>query len=314
MSLPHSFLTGKGGGDDSLYPFTSHTFTTCSAFGRFGPSQGQINLAYAGTEVEGFVTGSQIQLWTVPIEGEYSFFIKGARAEYGGDGVQFSGRLILPTAGEVLSIIIGQMGSSTGQKSGGGGGGTFLWRSTDTAYPILAAGGGGGHGGSSHTQQNATMQNNGTGYNGGNTSVESQSNGYGGWYGAAGVSGRISSSGAGWNENGRQSQSDCNGALSCAGRFGYSPLNGGEGGQSHTTSVACSGASGWQSDGGFGGGSGAGYAAGAGGGGYSGGGGSSGCSNGGGSGGSYWQSPEVIESTSQGQHSGHGELELTYLG
>ena len=70
-------------GQQSLYAFTAHTFTSCNQTGRTGPTLGQIRSAYTGpapftqTYVnEGDFVGYQD--WTVPVSGIYSFDVRGA--------------------------------------------------------------------------------------------------------------------------------------------------------------------------------------------------------------------------------------------
>jgi hypothetical protein len=49
------------------------------------------------------------------------------------------------TQGEVISILVGQVGETINtSNSTGGGGGTFVWRSSNLSQPLIAAGGGGG--------------------------------------------------------------------------------------------------------------------------------------------------------------------------
>ena len=62
----------------------SYTFTNCNATGAVGPTQNQVNLAYASTNLNGNVTvvGSGIQQWVVPSTGSYRIKAYGAQ---GGD-------------------------------------------------------------------------------------------------------------------------------------------------------------------------------------------------------------------------------------
>ncbi len=124
----------------------SYTFTNCGATYTTGPTQAQANTAYTGTSLAGLVTisGSGIQLWTVPVTGSYVITVKGASGgstTYAGYGASVTGTLQL-TAGTQLSILVGQMGSSFATNySDGGGGGSFV-AAGSTLY--FAAGGGGG--------------------------------------------------------------------------------------------------------------------------------------------------------------------------
>ncbi len=128
------------------------TFTTCGATGANGPSMAQCNAAYANTPLAGKVTisGSGIQQWTVPATGTYRIEAFGAQGgigtsgndnNVGGLGADMRGDFTL-TAGLVLDIVVGQMGTTT-TANGGGGGSSFVVISTGPT-PILVAGGGGG--------------------------------------------------------------------------------------------------------------------------------------------------------------------------
>jgi len=127
------------------------TFTNCSATGRTGPTQAQVNTAYSGTNLTGNVTINTqgIQEWTVPTSGLYRITAKGAQggsthATYpGGKGSTMIGEFNL-TAGQVIKIIVGQQGALglTGSWGHGGGGGSFV--ATSANLPLIVAGGGGG--------------------------------------------------------------------------------------------------------------------------------------------------------------------------
>ena len=66
-----------------------------------------------------------------------------ARAGPGGSGAFIKGTFSL-TEGQILSVLVGQMGLS--RAGGGGGGGSFIWEKSSSEYPMIAAGGGGGSG------------------------------------------------------------------------------------------------------------------------------------------------------------------------
>ena len=97
-----------------------------------------------------------IQEWTVPETGTYVIEALGAR---GGDnshhaptkkpgfGSYCKGKFIF-NQGDVLKILVGQMGSSSNSDSGGGGGGGGTFVVDSQQNPILIAGGGGGPGNS----------------------------------------------------------------------------------------------------------------------------------------------------------------------
>ena len=318
-----------GGGASGLFEFTSHTFTGDSSGGRVGPSISASRSTYSSTpwasdsnffdqgEYQGY------QKFTMPSTGTYRIIARGGGAQNVNDMTAQVNVTKAFTAGEKIQIMVGQYGKSQSNNAGGGGGGSFVFYNTSDSLPIVAAGGVGGRG----TGGGGTGTNGQTGQSGGNasnsyngtscTTSESTGDGCGGTGGNAGTAGRISNSGAGWSQNGRQTQSDCGGALNCAGRPGFRPSSGGLGGEGFSGNLACGGPPGGngQYDGGFGGGGGAGYASGAGAGGYSGGGGADGCSGHGGGGGS--RASGVITSsfgqTSNGSTS-NGIVTVEFLG
>ncbi|MCE3259667.1 MAG: hypothetical protein K0S12_1308, partial [Bacteroidetes bacterium] len=147
ISLAVAALTG-------LQAQTTYSFTTAGATGRFGPTQAQLNTAYASTNLNGnVVSASGIQSWTVPVSGDYSITVAGATggsqgATNFGTGASMSGRFTL-TAGEVLQIVVGQKGvDSPGSvwEGCGGGGGSFVVKAAGTVPLIIGAGGAGGDG------------------------------------------------------------------------------------------------------------------------------------------------------------------------
>ena len=60
---------------------TTYTFTNANATGQNGPSQTQVNSAYALTNLNGAVVVSTlgIQQWTVPLSGVYRIEANGAQ-------------------------------------------------------------------------------------------------------------------------------------------------------------------------------------------------------------------------------------------
>jgi hypothetical protein len=124
---------------------TTYTFTNASAIGKIGPTAPQISAAYLSTNLNGSVTVTGgIQSFTVPTTGPYrieAYGASGGTVSISGYGAKISGDYNF-TAGTVLSILVGQMGSmyATGN-SDGGGGGTFVASGTTL---FAAAGGGGG--------------------------------------------------------------------------------------------------------------------------------------------------------------------------
>jgi hypothetical protein len=88
--------------------------------------------------------------WVVPATGAYQILAKGAQGcAYsglnGGRGASMQGVFSL-TAGQTLSILVGQQPCATTIVYPGGGGGSFvaLGASYTTATPLIVAGGGGG--------------------------------------------------------------------------------------------------------------------------------------------------------------------------
>ena len=258
------------------YAQTVYTFTNANKTGRYGPSQSDINSAYAGTNLANNVTinTTGIQEWTVPASGVYTIEVWGARgggassSNYG-KGARMKGDFSL-TQGDVLRIVVGQMGGAS--NSGSGGGGTFVAKKTGSNLSqstalIVAGGGGGVYTSSSNSyQEDAVTSTNGQA---GNQYSSGGTNGSGG----TGSSNNGASGGGGFTGNGTSGS---------WGTYGEAFVNGAEGG--NTSSSA-------QCIGGFGGGGGThgNTGGGGGGGGYSGGGGGNhGTSGGnGGGGGSY---------------------------
>ena len=137
----------------------TYTFTNAGATGREGPNQAQVNASYSGTNLAGSVTINTqgIQEWTVPASGTYRIEAWGAKGGNGtdpyaggigqnspGKGAYLAGSFAL-TSGELIKILVGQVGeSASGDGGGGGGGGTFVIKGSTT--PLVVAGGGGGGG------------------------------------------------------------------------------------------------------------------------------------------------------------------------
>ena len=294
-----------------LYNFSTFTFTPMGATGRLGPT----SITY-GTSNPGYGTGSAMtlgsgtstgmQLWTVPFTSNYTVTVAGARGsngtQTGGNGAIVAVTLAL-TAGHVLRLLPGQMGTSAvsdcGITKGGGGGGSFVYNNNTSTILAVAGGGGGGAGGPIITagQRDASLTTSGKNGDGNN----------GGAGGTAGNGGNGSSvpcatgagGGGGWSGNGTNGSGNSN--------FGTSFINGGTGGNS--TSAG-------NTNGGFGGAGGAGHHCGGGGGGYSGGGagGMQSCSCGdtqvGGGGGSY---ATVGFSSSSVTNTGNGYITISII-
>lgn len=274
----------------------SYTFTNAGASGNLGPTQGQINVAYLSTNLNGSVTivSPGIQEWVVPATGQYAIDAYGGQgygaSGNGGRGAHMRGEFLL-TAGQVLRILVGQQGELPASVSYnaqyGGGGGSFV---TDNANnPLVVAGGGGGNWSSGFSLiSDAPVTT--AGNSGGGTG---STFGAGGTGGSGGGTSSSADGGAGFNGNG----------MGTAGGIAF--LNGGNGG--YTTSGI----------GGFGGGGGTSSfnnRRGGGGGGYSGGGGAEGVTTGfpeAGGGGSFNAGTNQINTA--GVNLGHGKVVITKL-
>ena len=206
-------------------PAVEVTFGTAGATGSNGPTQAQVNAAYATTTLAGKVTINTqgIQEWIVPETRWYTIeaFGAGGGGTDPGWGAQIYGYFNL-TAGDKLKVVVGQQGFSGGASSGGGGGGSFVYNATTSTLLIVAGGGGGGYSGGGGLID-ITGANTGSAGNGGSSSTGN---------GGAGVSGN----GAG---SGTAASSFHNGAVG-----GYGDISGGFGG----------GGGGWPGGGGGGGG------------------------------------------------------------
>ncbi|MFT5582891.1 MAG: hypothetical protein ACI9VR_000468 [Cognaticolwellia sp.] len=269
-------------------------FETCSATGYAGPTQSDCDTDYTGTTLASEVTVTDgIQTWTAPTTGTYLIEAYGAQgaagdATYvGGLGAYMSGEFSL-TAGDVLTIIVGQEGSGQGSASnGGGGGGSFVLNSSGT--PLLIAGGGGG-------TRESVVDNGCDGLTGGygGKGSSSSTTGICTATGTLGEGGAVSS--GSWGSGGAGLNSDGDNDYTTGG--GQAILDGGLGGLG-------SGGGGDTANGGFGGGgSGQGYYGGGGAGGYTGG-------EGGrvaGGGGSY--NSGANPSNTAGVQSGDGEISI----
>ena len=277
----------------SLYAFTSHTFTNCSATGRTGPALAACQSAYSTTWDENnsyFTVTGGIQSWVAPETANYIITAAGATGvaytKVKSVGAVVRAKISL-TQGSAYKILIGQSGSTAGCMSGGGGGGTFF--STSSNSPLIVAGGGGG---AHDTGVPSTNSANGqTTTSGGSASDGSGAGGSSG-SGGNGSSSGYGSGGGGFTGNGGNSaQGSSTG--------GSSFTNGGTGGNS---------TSGYSAFGGFGGGGGTHGCSGGGGGGggYSGGGGSTqnNATSIGGGGGSFIVSGATNIATSNGSYAG----------
>ncbi|HTN44828.1 MAG TPA: LamG-like jellyroll fold domain-containing protein, partial [Flavipsychrobacter sp.] len=204
-----------------------YTFSTAGATGINGPTQLQVDNAYASTTLANNVTVTAgIQNWSVPVAGLYKIEVYGAKGYgvYGGKGAYMSGEFSL-NASDVLKILVGQQGgccNGAGTNQYGGGGGTFVATSTNT--PLIVAGGGGGAAtfysnvnlASSHnTVADASITTTGK-------TASGTTNGAGGTAGNGGSQGNTGGGGGGFLTNANSAQG------------GLSFLNGGTGGNGAT--------------------------------------------------------------------------------
>lgn len=147
---------------NSLYTFTTFTFTTANTVG-IGASNTTQYLARYDTANNTWLTNTSYynvlrngyQLWTVPKTGNYLIEVAGARSgvnQYAG-GLFSNGAIVRAqvalTKGDKINLIAGQPAANTINNSAyngaGGGGGSFVVANTGNVA-ILIAGGGGGYG------------------------------------------------------------------------------------------------------------------------------------------------------------------------
>lgn len=293
MSLPHTFFIGRAGGAGGLYDFPQNTAFqfrgSGSAAVRYGLDYSQSIALYdtntypwmLDTNFYNVITNGY-QLWTVPYDGVYEISARGAvGGTFNQRGVGYSkgglarGRFQL-TQGQKITICCGHKGRGQAQASGGGG--TFVvadegnYTNAQTSQILVIAGGGaGGFSDDNRGDGGRFGENGGAGHG--------STEGLGGTNGQGGGGGRLTDGGGGFLSSGGQT-----GLLDAPSNHGYFGLgyrqgltggDGNPGGENH----ACTGATLFQNEGGFGGGGGMSYAANGAGGGYSGGGGSDGCTD-----------------------------------
>ena len=293
----------------SLYDFTSHTFTNCGATGREGPTLANCKSSYDvswedDTDYFNVPSDAGIQYWTVPQTATYTIEVWGAKGTDsgtggsgdGGRGVKMKGDFSL-TNGQIIKIIVGQVGLEATYESGGGGG-SFVYSNASDSYPLIAAAGGGGGGrtadgtdgniGTSGSDGTNVSGNGGSNGNGGDNSDHSRHSGAGG---------------AGWLTDGEDGLYANREWMTDSG--GHAPRNDGTGGDNTTQN---------NSDGGFGGGGAAfgyNYYGAGGGGGFSGGGSGMSGSTGGGGGGSYNAGSNQYDSSTLGYNTSDGKVIIT---
>lgn len=159
------FSNSVTGSSEELFSFTSFTFTNAGSVGGEGPTLANCLSSYDTNAYPWLnntnyfnVTTQGVQQWKVPVTADYTIEVAGARGGVniqatpwisGGYGAVIKTRVSL-TKNDVLSIVVGQMGSNRGSGPAGnycgasGGGGTFVYNSSSIAYLAVAGGGGGG--------------------------------------------------------------------------------------------------------------------------------------------------------------------------
>lgn len=182
------FMKQKGGiwPISALYQFSTFTFTSAGVSGYTGPTLAQCQSAYSAASwaqnTSYFnMTTQGIQLWTVPSTGNYAFTVVGGcggihagsyYASWPGAGATVTGTVAL-TAGNIVSIVVGQRPTSAATDGGNGsagGGGSFVFIGSTLLF-VAGGGGGTGHGGG------PGYGGNGRGGNSGNASNEVANNG-----------------------------------------------------------------------------------------------------------------------------------------
>jgi len=137
--------------------FSTWTFTTMSATGANGPK----SISYVNPPwlPNNFKLDNGIQIWTVPVTGNYQIIAGGASSAVSnattGNGVVVSNTFYL-VSGSQIKILVGQKGITTPGNIGGGGG-TFIAYNNNS--PILVAGGGGGNAGNYNLNTNPATRN-----------------------------------------------------------------------------------------------------------------------------------------------------------
>ena len=168
----------------TLVPFYAK-FTNLNGYGRIGPTA--LGSSYDGQPHKDLTTlQNGIQLFTVPHTGTYTIVAVGAAGgigitskSYRAKGAKIMGDFNLEK-GQVLKILVGQVGKyNYPYNSAGGGGGTFVVTASNT--PLIIAGGGGGTEKATQMFANAHASTGSSGnYNdGGSKSWAGGSNGYG---------------------------------------------------------------------------------------------------------------------------------------
>jgi hypothetical protein len=138
-----------------LYSFSFTVFAPGGATGPNGPNITQARSVKGGSEWASLylnMTTNGIQEWTVPQTATYRFLVAGAQGGNGatistpGNGAVLQGDVSL-TMGQVLNIVVGQLGTSAGSgtsRGGGGGGASFVYSGEIGGNGLMFAAAGGG--------------------------------------------------------------------------------------------------------------------------------------------------------------------------
>ena len=296
-------------GNPALYDFSTWTFTNGNATGNTGPSTSTLRALYnttGNTWINNdafFSTSNGIQLWTVPRSGSYTITARGASSGMAnvGLGASISGTFSL-NRGEIIQVLVGQMGGNVNIFYSGGGGGSFVVRTpfNSNASILTIAGGAGGvsYRGGVGTGNVTPAQGSADSTPGGTQYSKATGGGGGGSINSGGLNGANGSTqSSGWGAGGGGFFGI--GGNNSAAFGGMSFTRGGRGGTG--------GAS--QGSGGFGGG-GAADVSGGGGGGYNGGT-SSGNNDAAGGGGSY--NSGTSQTNTANANLGHGSVTITFV-
>ena len=325
-------------GNGFLASGESHTFTTCSTSGAFGPSLADAQSAYSGTawisDANKFGVTSGIQYVRIS-PGTYNITTYGSvgtpqgyssGTSTGGSGAQISGTYVAAQE-EIWAILVGQLAVPNDRRSFisnpifnattttsmnmfcGGGGASFVVKvssigSLTSPIPLVVAGGGGSTRTNSSGTYTAQSYSNATAFTAPVTNgatgalVADYSSGNGG---RASITTRAGSSGAGWNTGGDADQAVYYNYGS--GVFSQALKDGGRG----ATCTSFAYGSGLPV-GGFGGGGFGGWGGSGGGGGWNGGPGAWNSAGQGGSGGSSYVDSSLTSVSSVINHRGEGKI------
>jgi PKD repeat protein len=238
-----------------------------------------ITVLNCGHGTQTFTYSGSIVTWTVPggVCPPVTIEVWGAQGGYGygytnsGLGARMRGEFSL-NAGDVLSILVGEMPPTNGSyNQGGGGGGTFvaLGANYTSATPLIVAGGGsgGGHNGGTPGTGGLTTTSGGgiSGGTGGNGASQTYCAGGGGGFYTSGANSSYSGGGTAGGGAGFQ-QGGAGGGIGTSGTHGPGGFGGGGSGDPWGSCNTSGGGGGYSGGSGY-----SGYGTGGGGGSYNGG-------------------------------------------